>query len=370
LAVGFSLGANILTKMLGEEGMAGGRPPPFAAAVSVANPFDFLEGARYLERNVLQRVLYSANLAKNLIKLFKLHMHVLDPQAEEKAEQQVEQQEEEEQDGNASSPVAVPSVSAGSAAAVPMGRVGEQWDLASVFRSPTLREFDKRLTRVAFGYATVDDYYRDASSSRLVKFIHTPTLFLNALDDPISPARTALPLDEVCINPYTTLLTTPTGGHSMDHFSGMSAQKSWSIKAITAFLADITAVHGHLGNQARSIPIATPPPSSAAVAADEFELLSSSPDGLSALMQSPSAPRFGGGAAMEEGDDGAILSFDGANGSDGNDNGDDESNDGGVRAALQAELELQQHLSAIEEALAATATDTTTEPTDNDNEQE
>jgi predicted alpha/beta-fold hydrolase len=364
LAVGFSLGANILTKMLGEEGMAGGRPPPFAAAVSVANPFDFLEGARYLERNMLQRTLYSANLAKNLIKLFKLHMHVLDPQAEEKAENEArqQQQQEEEQDGNASSPVAVPAF-ASATAAVPMGRVGEQWDLASVFRSPTLREFDKRLTRVAFGYATVDDYYRDASSSRLVKFIHTPTLFLNALDDPISPARTALPLDEVCINPYTTLLTTPTGGHSMDHFSGLSAQKSWSIKAITAFLADVTAVHGHVGNQARSAPIATPPPSVAA-AAGEFELLSSSPDGLSSLLQSPSAPRFGGGAAMAEGDDGAVLSFDGANG-DGNNGYSDESNDGGVRAALQAELELQQHLSAIEEALAATAV-----ATDNDNDQE
>ena len=35
-------------------------------------------------------------------------------------------------------------------------------------QSATVREFDDRLTRKTFGYATVDDYYRDASCHRFI----------------------------------------------------------------------------------------------------------------------------------------------------------------------------------------------------------
>jgi len=313
LAVGFSLGANILSKFLGEEGMAG-RSPPFAAAVAVANPFDFLNGARYLERNVLQKWLYSRNLAANLIRLFKTHMHVLDADgARAKAMQQP-------------GPVATEP-------ALHVGRAAEAWDLRAVFSSPTLREFDKRLTRIVFGYATVDDYYRDASSSRVVKFIHTPTLFLNALDDPIS-APAGIPYDECSINPFVTLVTTPTGGHSMDHFEAGGCT-SWTARAIAAFLADVVATHGAVGNQARAEPIGTPPPHAPALA-DEFLVLSSSGGFADASLTdggalfspaSVSAPRTCGVDPASVAED--------------------------VGASLQAELELQRRLEEIEQALQA-----------------
>src|SRR5690606_28807808 len=70
LAVGFSLGANILTKFAGEEG-ALGRAAPFEALVALANPFDFLLSSKFLERNCFMRRVYSANLAANLVALFK-----------------------------------------------------------------------------------------------------------------------------------------------------------------------------------------------------------------------------------------------------------------------------------------------------------
>jgi predicted alpha/beta-fold hydrolase len=258
LAVGFSLGANILTKFLGEEGLAG-RLAPFNAAIAVANPFDFLHGARHLDSNIIQRNLYSRTLASNLIRLFKTHMHVLDRDGSR--QRQMNSSSPQTVSFDASEEMDVPAEDGPLLASTPPLPRSEQWDLKEVFNSPTLREFDKRLTRIVFGYATVDDYYRDASSARFVKFIHTPTLFINALDDPISSPQ-AIPYDECSVNPFVTLLTTPTGGHSMDHFTGICQVNSWSAKVIAAFFADITSLHGSVGNnQSRvSIPIETPPP--------------------------------------------------------------------------------------------------------------
>ena len=239
LAVGFSLGANILSKYVGEEGLAG-RPAPFAAVVAIANPFDFLHGARHLDSNFIQQRVYSANLAKSLITLFSNHVDVLRG-AEKRRHKEERKQEREEARMQGLSEEAYrqlhPHRSSPPAAAPVPVPAPESWD-PSVFSSPTLREFDKRLTRVVFGYATVDDYYRDASSSRFIKFIGCPILFVNAADDPISDSA-AWPLDEICINPHAVLLTTPCGGHSMDHVTGAWATSSWTVRAARHWFADV-----------------------------------------------------------------------------------------------------------------------------------
>ena len=46
--MGFSLGANILTKYLGEEG----ERSPLAGACVVSNPFNFQEGWKHIRRNL------------------------------------------------------------------------------------------------------------------------------------------------------------------------------------------------------------------------------------------------------------------------------------------------------------------------------
>lgn len=49
----------------------------------------------------------------------------------------------------------------------------------------TSRDFDKYMTAPSFGYLTVDDYYRKASSVLKLGSIKIPTFFLAALDDPM-----------------------------------------------------------------------------------------------------------------------------------------------------------------------------------------
>eukprot|EP01116_Phalansterium_solitarium_P017333 TRINITY_DN4241_c0_g2_i3.p1 TRINITY_DN4241_c0_g2~~TRINITY_DN4241_c0_g2_i3.p1 ORF type:complete len:156 (-),score=50.77 TRINITY_DN4241_c0_g2_i3:232-699(-) len=73
-------------------------------------------------------------------------------------------------------------------------------------------DFDEFVTRRLFGYATVEDYYSDASSDRLLHNVGVPLLLLSALDDPIIPAA-AIPYDAPERNPNVLLVTTNSGGH-------------------------------------------------------------------------------------------------------------------------------------------------------------
>jgi hypothetical protein len=320
-------------------------------------------GARYLESTLVQKKLYSATLAGNLIRLFRQHIRWLDNSRKQAshAGKAVHQNGKEEFAASESVEVPAEDGSAGpQVAQTPIAPAAEQWDLAQVFSAPTLREFDKRFTRIAFGYATVDDYYRDASSARFVKFIHTPVLFLSALDDPIV-APTAIPYDECSVNPFVTLVTTPAGGHSMDHFEGAWNTRSWSVQAIAAFFADVlSSGHGLVGNQARATPMASPPPPAPQKsqvqaeeqqdAADTFASLES--EALSQQQQqqhqngwasavpfTPSAPVWGGFQQQQQQHQQQQHQQ--------RQHAEEED----VHASLQAALELQQRLAELERVL-------------------
>lgn len=71
LAIGFSLGANILTKLLGEDGL----DSPLNAAVALSNPCDFWQGHVALESSALGR-LYSRKMAKSLRTVFARYLDI------------------------------------------------------------------------------------------------------------------------------------------------------------------------------------------------------------------------------------------------------------------------------------------------------
>ena len=134
-----------------------------------------MHSCRELDRTWLKRNTYSRQLAKNLCTVFSTHTAAF-----------------------ASSPTV---------------------HLPSVFHSRTLREFDTLCTSAAFGYATVDDYYRDASSAAFVSSVRTACLFVSCLDDPICDAG-GIPVDECEGNECCLLLTVAGGGHSMCLYEG------------------------------------------------------------------------------------------------------------------------------------------------------
>ena len=84
-----------------------------------------------------------------------------------------------------------------------------------VASAKTVRDFDEAVTRVTFGFDSVDAYY-DASSSRLsIGNVRVPLLVVQAKDDPIA-VTDAVPRD--VIKGKTTpgpvvLVETESGGH-------------------------------------------------------------------------------------------------------------------------------------------------------------
>lgn len=49
----------------------------------------------------------------------------------------------------------------------------------------TLWKIDEDLSHKFFGYKDIEEYYDDSSCFHRIPKIQTPTLFINALDDPI-----------------------------------------------------------------------------------------------------------------------------------------------------------------------------------------
>ncbi|KAL5984573.1 hypothetical protein ACLOJK_018678 [Asimina triloba] len=62
--------------------------------------------------------------------------------------------------------------------------LGGEYNIPKAADASSVREFDEGLTRVSFGFKSVDDYYLNSSSS------------ISAANDPIAPSR-GIPRDEI-----------------------------------------------------------------------------------------------------------------------------------------------------------------------------
>ena len=187
--VGFSLGANILTNYIAEEGTG----CQFKAAVALSNPWNLEASSIALQRSWMGLNVYSRAMASNLKKLFERHVR------------QISQN---------------PKI-----------------DVEAVRKVKYLHEFDREVQCPTWGYPTEGAYYRDASSSDAVLAVRLPFLAVHAEDDPVASAE-GLPRIEMQQTPYGVLCTTTLGGHlSWFELGG----GRWFAKATTAFLQHMVA---------------------------------------------------------------------------------------------------------------------------------
>jgi predicted alpha/beta-fold hydrolase len=75
----------------------------------------------------------------------------------------------------------------------------------------TLKDFDQQITAPLNGFISAQDYYRRSSSRPYLKNIRTPTLIIQALDDPFIPTH-AIPGKRE-LSPYVQLEISKHGGH-------------------------------------------------------------------------------------------------------------------------------------------------------------
>lgn len=85
-------------------------------------------------------------------------------------------------------------------------------DIERVQRARTFWEFDEAATGPLHGFMGADDYYTRSSSIHYLHRITTPTLALNAEDDPFLPAD-VLPRAKAAASPAIDFRITPYGGH-------------------------------------------------------------------------------------------------------------------------------------------------------------
>jgi len=189
MAVGFSLGANILVKYLGEEEES----TPFVAACSVANPFDFVKADKRMQENS-SSVFYSKRLVGGLRRYLNRNMEQF---------------------------LKMPEV-----------------NIKHALESKNIHEFDNRVVIKACGYASNQEYYVDASSSRYIHKVKIPLLAMNAVDDPVSPLD-GVPVESCKKNPNLIFVLTSCGGHLAWLEGWKFWSTSWSDRACIDFLSTV-----------------------------------------------------------------------------------------------------------------------------------
>ena len=163
MAVGFSLGGNILLKLLGEQADEGS--VPISAAVAISVPYDLAAGAMALEKGVMARF-YTRYFVNSLMGKVRAKRALLE----------------------------------------------NLLDLSTVNERATIRAFDDAVTAPLHGFIDAEDYYRRCSSKDFVSRIRTPTLLLHSHNDPFLPPS-AIPRVSIADNPNLRLVVTDTGGH-------------------------------------------------------------------------------------------------------------------------------------------------------------
>jgi len=195
-AIGFSLGGNLLLKLLGEEGEGADRLISSAAAVSV--PFDLAAGAGRMERG-LGRV-YSWHFLRSLRRKVRSHAHLLE----------------------------------------------DRIDVEAALAARSLREFDDRATAPLHGYAGAAEYYRLSSSADFLDRIRVPTLLIQAEDDPLC-GPVDLPRREAAQNPHLHGCFVPRGGHvGFVGGSSPSSPRFWAEDEAVRFVAESSSAQRHL----------------------------------------------------------------------------------------------------------------------------
>lgn len=189
LGTGFSLGANVLLKYLGERGASS----LIRAAAAISIPFDLGRGADKLAASFMGRV-YTRHFVRRLADKYRVKRR----------------------------------------AGLPMNGIELDERLLRTWRS--FRDFDDAVTARLHGFRDADDYYTRSSSAQYLHAIRVPTLLVHALDDPFVDER-AIPHDAIAGNPMLHAAFTEHGGH-VGFIAGTPARpRFWAEREAARFLA-------------------------------------------------------------------------------------------------------------------------------------
>lgn len=162
VAVGVSLGANLLLKLLGEQGAT----TLLSRAAAISPPFELSEGLTVFDDG--SGKIYAQNLLQSLKSKVRQKAAVTG--------------------------------------------FPDRIDVARVLQVKKVAEFDDLFTAKLHGFRDKEDYYRQNSCAQFLPTIKIPTLMIRAVDDPFFSA-TEIPYAIIEANPCLTLSLSDKGGH-------------------------------------------------------------------------------------------------------------------------------------------------------------
>ena len=184
VAVGYSLGGNMLLKYLGERGADAG----LSATVTVSAPIDLSATERCMARR--------RNLPYHRFVLNRMKAEAMAPPSDLSDDQR-----------------------------------------AKIRRASSVYEFDDWFVAPRNGFGTADRYYEICSSKAYLASIRVPTLIIHGSDDPWIPAQMYREPDWPNL-PFLRLLMAPGGGHV--GFHGAGGRMPWHDRCLQLF---VDAVH-------------------------------------------------------------------------------------------------------------------------------
>lgn len=184
--LGFSMGSNVLVKYCAEEG----ETCPLTAAISIANIWDYFKAGRHIEHGTfINRYVYDFVLGDALRNLIRTNSHAF---------------------------------------------VNEtRFSVPDLLRRPLvrMRYYCDVVNSQLGGFKDADDYYTQVSSTQFIDRVRTPTLAINARDDPIACMQN-LPFKEIEASKWFVMAV--TGGGHMGWFE--AGARRWYVKPIQEFL--------------------------------------------------------------------------------------------------------------------------------------
>ncbi|OXU18709.1 hypothetical protein TSAR_001963, partial [Trichomalopsis sarcophagae] len=202
VCIGFSLGGNLVTKYMGEQGT--NKLSNIIGGISICQGYNAIEGTNFLLNWTNFRRFYLYVMTESVKNIILRHKNVL-------LSEEVKQRH----------------------------NLNEK-DIVS---AATLPELDEAYTRRVHNFRSVKELYKWSSSAYYLDNISTPMVFVNALDDPIVPESLLKPIKEFAANkPHSLYIELAHGGHLGFYEGGLLYPNpiTWLDRTLVSLVGSLT----------------------------------------------------------------------------------------------------------------------------------
>jgi len=205
VAVGFSLGGNLVTKYMGEEQK--NKPQTIVGGISICQGYNAVEGTKWLLNWQNFRRFYLYVMTENVKNIILKHRHIL-LSDEVKARHNLDERQ--------------------------------------IIAAATLPDLDEAYTRRIHNFPTTHELYKWSSSINYFENIDKPMIFINARDDPLVPEELLSPIRDFAQTRHkSAYVELAHGGHLGFYEGGLIYPNpvTWLDRTLVAMVGSIVLMH-------------------------------------------------------------------------------------------------------------------------------